>query len=266
VGRSHECAHPPWVKRLPVLSRPTIDVTGTSGEIDQRVRAALRAGGPLYEVDEAALAALAPDVVITQTHCEVCAVSPAGGAWQRRHAVALRTGSVAGIFEGFGEVAAAIGRAEAGAHLVAECRARLAAWCAATAPLPRKRLVCLEWIEPPFALGNWGPELVAAAGGNDALGVAGGPSAAITWEAVRAADPDVLVVAPCGFGLERTAAEMAASPERFAGFRSVFLADGNLYFNRSGPSVIETVDILAEILHPEVFPPRHEGTAWRRWR
>jgi iron complex transport system substrate-binding protein len=266
VGRSHECDHPAWVKNLPAVSRPTFDVTGSSRAVDGRVRAKLRAGEPLYEVDEAALAALAPDVVITQTHCEVCAVSPTG--WQRRHAVALRTGTLEGIFAGFSEVAAAIGRDEAGAQLVARCRDELDRWRAATAALPRRRVVVLEWIDPPFALGNWGPELVTAAGGDDALGALGGHSAAISWDAVVHAAPEVLVVAPCGFDLERTAGEMHVLEGQpgFAAIPQVFIADGNLYFNRSGPSVIDTVAILAEMLHPDSFPPDHEGRAWRRWR
>lgn len=193
VGRSHECDHPAWVKRLPAVSRPTFDVTGSSREIDERVRARLRSGQPLYEVDERAIAALAPDVLITQTHCEVCAVSPAdlahgaSPALLRRQVVALRTGSLA-------------------------------------------------------------------------------------WDAVREVDPEVLVVAPCGFGLERSASEMHLFAERpgWGGLRAVregrvFVADGNLCFNRSGPSVFETPSILAEILHPEHFLPRHEGVAWQRW-
>jgi iron complex transport system substrate-binding protein len=274
VGRSHECDHPAWVTGLPVLSRPTFDVAGSSAEIDRLVREKLRAGLPLYEIDEGRLDALEPDVVITQTHCEVCAVSAStpGCRPGRQRAVALETGSVEGILRAFGDIAAVLGRPAAGARLVAEARARLQRWRAATAALPRPRVVCLEWIAPPFALGNWGPELVEAAGGENLLGHPGAHSTSIGWEAVREAAPEVLVVAPCGFGLDRTAGEMpvleaqpgwAELPAVRAG--RVYIADGNLYFNRSGPSVFETVDILAELLHPGVFPPHHQGSAWRRW-
>src|SRR4051794_29299211 len=207
VGRSHECDHPPWVRHLPALSRPTFDISGTSGEIDRLVRAKLRAGEPLYQVDEAALQALAPDVIISQTHCEVCAVTP-GNAVHPGHTVALETGTLDGILAGFLTVAERLGRRAAGERLVADIRAGLDHWRQATAPLPRPRVVCLEWIDPPFAMGNWGPELVAVAGGEELLGAAGTHSAALTWEAVRAADPEVLVVAPCGFDLPRTRAEM----------------------------------------------------------
>jgi iron complex transport system substrate-binding protein len=274
VGRSHECDHPSWVTRLPALSRPTFDVAGSSADIDRLVREKLRAGEPLYQVDEEGLEALEPDVVITQTHCEVCAVSPGtpGCRLNRRQAVALETGSLEGILRAFADIAAVLGRREAGERLVAEARARVERWRAATLPLPRPRVVCLEWIAPPFALGNWGPELIDAAGGENLLGTAGQHSTSTAWEAVRAAAPEVLIVAPCGFGLERAASEMPALvgqpgwselPAVRAG--RVYVADGNLYFNRSGPTVFETIDLLAEMLHPGVFPARHEGTAWRRW-
>ncbi len=279
VGRSHECDHPVWVSRLPQLSRPTFDVGGTSGQIDRLVRERLRAGAPLYEVDHAALAALAPDVVITQVHCDVCAVGPddvTGPACPRPPAgartVAMRAGSLDGILEDFAAVAQAIERTEAGAELVAALRAGCTAWGEATRALPRRRVVCLEWIDPVFAMSNWGPELVALAGGEDLLGTPGVHSRASPWEAVRAADPEVLVVAPCGFSLARALGEMPTL-EAQPGWRDlravrsgeVFVADGNRYFNRSGPGAFETIGLLAEMFHPARFPPEHEGSAWRRW-
>lgn len=276
VGRSHECDFPEWVKRLPALSRPTFDVSGSSAEIDRLVRETLRAGKPLYAVDEARLAALAPDVVITQTHCDVCAVSPATPGCETRlardHAVALQTGTLEGILQGFTDIARIIGRVEAGERLVAEKRAQMERWRKVTAELRRPRVVCLEWIEPPFALGNWGPQLVTLAGGEPLLGIDGGHSTAIGWQAVRAAEPEVLVVAPCGFGLERARREMpvlAAQPgwNDLQAVRNgrAYIADGNFYFNRSGPGVFDTIDLLAEILHPDLFAPRHRGTAWESW-
>ena len=274
VGRSHECDHPAWIKRLPVLSRPTFDITGTSLQIDQRVREKVAAGQPLYEIDEAALAALAPDVVLTQSHCEVCAVSPAnleGGACtlDRRQVVALTSGTIDGILDGFSRVAAVLGAVDAGRALIAHLRAQLADTAAATAGLPRPRVACLEWIDPLFAMGNWGPEIVDAAGGECLLGVAGKHSAALPFQALAAADPDVIVVAPCGFDLARTRAELPAltgRPEwralRAVEAGRVFAADGNLFFNRSSPTLFQTPALLAEMLHPASFAPRHRGTAW----
>ena len=277
VGRSHECDHPAWVKRLPALSSPAFDVHGTSAEIDARVRERLRAGLSLYEVDEAQLAALAPDIIITQTHCEVCAVSPGDLAHgvatklERHQVVALATGTIAGILDGFARVAEVLGVAEAGRALVAEIRARLDLVAALTRPLGRPRVACLEWIEPLFAMGNWGPEIVEIAGGHDLFGTPGAHSTALPFEALQKADPEILVIAPCGFDLPRTLAELPALTNR-AGWRDlaavragrVFAADGNFYFNRSGPMLFDTPEILAEMLHPDQFPPRHEGIVWRR--
>jgi len=278
VARSHECDFPEWVKRLPAVSRPTFDITGASGDIDARVRAKLRAGEPLYEVDEALLATLAPDVIITQTHCEVCAVSDADLAHgaparlDRRQVVALETGTIAGILDGFHKVATVIGAADAGRALVDGIRARLAELAAATAPLPHPSVACLEWTAPLFAMGNWGPELIEIAGGHCALGTAGAHSTSIPWQALADADPDIIVIAPCGFGLERALAEMPALVAH-AGWRDlravrdgrVFVADGNLYFNRSGPLLFDTPQILAEMLHPDRFLATHQETVWRRY-
>jgi len=280
VARSHECDFPDWVKRLPAVSRPTFDIGGSSAEIDARVRERLHAGAPLYEVDDALLATLAPDVIVTQTHCEVCAVSPADLAHgaparlERRQVVALDTGTIDGILDGFQHVARVLGAADAGRALVAGIRARLTALGEKTRalPAPRPTVACLEWIDPVFAMGNWGPELIALAGGTCVLGAAGAHSTTLPWQALRDANPDVIVVAPCGFGVARTLAEMptlAAQPgwADLAAVRAgrVYVADGNLYFNRSGPLLFDTPEILAEILYPAAFAPAHEGAVWRRW-
>jgi iron complex transport system substrate-binding protein len=278
VGRSHECDHPSWVTRLPAVSAPTFDVTGTSGAIDALVRERLARGEPLYRVNEALLRSLAPDLVITQTHCVVCAVSPADLAHMSASPVApdqvaaLRGGTLEGILEGFGDVARAIGLGAEGDVLVASLRARVERVRAATAAVPHPTVVCLEWIEPVFTMGNWGPELCAAAGGTSLLGTPGEHSETTPWEAVRAADPEVLVVAPCGFGVDRTRREMPVleaqpgwSELRAVKTGRVYVADGNLYFNRSGPCLFETPEILAEILHPERFPASHPETVWARW-
>ena len=278
VARSHECDYPEWVRRLPMLSHPAFEVEGPSHEIDRRVRERLQAGQPLYEIDEALLAELAPDVLITQTHCEVCAVTPGDiargipGSVSRRQVVALRTGTLEGILEGFRDVAEVIGCAEAGVRLVAGIHDRLASVREKVRALPSPSVVGLEWIDPLFPMANWGPELVERAGGTPRLGASGSHSSVVDWEEVRRADPDVLLVAPCGFGIERTVAEMpqlAARPgwRDLASVRAgrVFVADGNLYFNRSGPSVFETVELLAEVLHPEAFPPKRRGQWWRPW-
>jgi iron complex transport system substrate-binding protein len=273
VGRSHEC-DAPAVAHLPVLSRPTFDISGTSAEIDQRVRAKVRAGQPLYQVDEAMLAALAPDLVITQTHCEVCSVSPGdlGPTCTRQAVVAFAGGSLASVREDFRAVARLIGREAACAQLLADLEAQLVALGRALHGRPQPRVVCLEWMEPAFCMGNWGPELVQLAGGQSVLGEGGTPSRAVAWEEVRAADPDVLVVAPCGWDLARTRAEMpalAAQPG-FAELRAtragrVYVADGNRYFNRSSPDLFRTPALLAKMLHAEKTPATAPNVFWQRW-
>lgn len=278
VGRSHECDYPAWVERLPVVSRPTFDIRGTSREIDERVRGRLRDGLPLYSVDDQLLLELAPDVLITQTHCEVCAVSPGdlahgtAASLARQPVVALYGGTTDEILRGFAAAAEVLGAADAGATLVSQLRERLEQTRQQVRGLPRPRVACVEWIEPVFAMGNWGPELVDVAGGQNLLGNPGQHSTTLSFDAVREADPEVLVVAPCGFNLARAWEEMpflAAQPG-FAELRAVrdgrvYVCDGNLYFNRSSPSLFETPRILAELLHPGQVEPRHEGSAWRRW-
>ena len=270
VARSHECDHPAWVRSLPCVSEPTFAIDGTSAEIDALVRARLAARQPLYAVDEARLLELRPDVIITQTHCEVCAVTPSdvgGDELCRKQVVALQAGTLDGILRGFREVAAVIGRSAD--ELIAGIEARRAGVARRIAGRARPTVVCLEWIEPVFNMGNWGPELIERAGGVNVLGTPGAHSTAIPWDDVRRADPDVLVVAACGFGVERTWREMPLLAAR-PGWRElravragrVFVADGNLYFNRSSPSVFTSVEVLAEMLHE--LPGPH-ASAWRRW-
>jgi iron complex transport system substrate-binding protein len=277
VGRSHECDFPSWVRQLPEVSRPTFEIHGSSRQIDERVRQKLREGQPLYAVDEAMLLELEPELLITQTHCEVCAVSPADLALgaparlARTPIVNMTGGSLEAILTSFLEVAAALGRSEAGCALVAQLRSKLMHTRELVRGSARPRVVCLEWIEPTFAMGNWGPELLACAGGEDVLGSAG-HSTTVGFAQVVAADPEVLIVAPCGFGLERARSEMhvVASYPSFSELRAVragqvYVADGNRYFNRSSPSLFDTPQIIAEMLHPSRVEPRHEHSAWQRW-
>lgn len=276
VGRSHECDTPEWVKRLPACSAPTFDITGSSREIDALVRERLQAGDPLYRVDEDLLVELAPDVLITQSACEVCAVSPKdlsrtdGPGLSRKQVVDLRASTLDGILEGFLQVARVLDLRGAGDALISALRSRMASVAERTRRLKPVTIVSLEWIDPLFDSGNWGPELVSRAGGRSLLGRTGELSTVVPWERIVSVDAEVLLVAPCGFGLERTLREMHLLAER-PGWRDlqavrsgrVVVADGNRYFNRSGPSVVDSIEILAEILHPQQFAPLHQGTCWR---
>jgi iron complex transport system substrate-binding protein len=271
VGRSHECDNPPWVSALPACTRPAFDVSVSSRQIDAEVRRRLRAGEPLYHVDAPLINSLEPDLLITQAHCEVCAVTPAdvkrAECIVAAQVLALEAGDLQGIFNGIRAIGRALGCEEAAAGLVAAMTDRINAIRTAVAHHRAPTVVALEWTDPIFAMGNWGPELVEAANGRLALGEKGEHSSALDWERVRAADPEWLVIAPCGFDLERTLREvptLEALPGWF-GLRAVrlgqvALADGNRYFNRSGTTIVETVEILAEILHG--YPAVHQGQAW----
>jgi iron complex transport system substrate-binding protein len=279
VGRSHECDFPPAVKRLPVCTAPKFDVEGSSYEIDQRVKAVVQEGLSVYRVDGERLRDLEPDVIVTQDHCEVCAVSlreveRTVCAWLRScpRLVSLRPDCLADLGTGIEQVADALDAREAGAELVARLFGRIEDIGRRARSLPgRPTVACVEWVEPLMAAGNWVPELVELAGGVNLFGVAGKHSPWMTWEELVAKDPDVIVLMPCGFDIERTCRDLPLLRDRpgWAGLRAVragrvFVADGNQFFNRPGPRLVESLEILAELLHPEAFAFGHEGVGWRR--
>lgn len=279
VGRSHECDHPPGVGALPVCTAPRLDVTGGSRAIDRDVRALLEQALSIYELDVARLRELRPDVVITQTQCEVCAV-PLAQVEEAAQAclapqariVPLEPTGLDAVWADVRRVAAALDVPAEGEALVTRLQARMEAIAMrAAAQEARPGVVTVEWIDPLMAGGNWMPELVRLAGGRNALGEAGALSHGVEWDAVRAADPDVVVVLPCGFDLPRTRQEAALLTER-PGWRDlravregrVVLTDGHQFFNRPGPRLVESLEILAEVLHPQAFRFGHEGRGWER--
>jgi iron complex transport system substrate-binding protein len=276
VGRSHECDNPPWVRRLPACSAPAFDISVSSGEIDAEVRRRLRGGEPLYVIHSDLIRDLAPDLVITQSHCEVCAVTPSdvarsGTCGMAMDQLALSASSVEGIFDSIAEVAERIGLAERGRAVVERERQRMRALSERTGGLRRPTVAMLEWTAPLFAMGNWGPELVEIANGELLLSRKGEYSVSIAAEQLRAADPEYLVVAPCGFDLQRALLDLPVL-ECHAGWGelqavrrgNLIFADGNLFFNRSGMTIAQTAEMLAEMLHGVLFADRTEGKHWRR--
>jgi iron complex transport system substrate-binding protein len=280
VGRSHECDFPPSVRRLPVCTAPRFNVEGSSREIDERVKAQVRETVSVYRVHDDLLKTLRPDVIVTQSQCAVCAVSlrdveQAVGDWlgSRPRVVSLAPNVLADVWSDIHRVAEALAVPQRGAAaLVERLQARLAAISdRATALSNRPTVACLEWLDPLMAAGNWMPELVERAGGVNLFGEAGKHSPEITWELVRERDPAVIVALPCGLDLCRTRAEMATLTGK-PGWqemhavrdRHVFVTDGNQYFNRPGPRLVESLEILAELLHPEAFHCGHEGSGWAR--
>ncbi len=280
VGRSHECDTPAWVTSLPVCTRPRFDISGDSREIDRRVKETLATAVSVYEVFDDVLASLAPTHILTQTQCQVCAVSLADVERAlsdrfptRPVVVALEPNSLADIRNDVMRIARACGIEERGRALVDSMDRQMGSIAARARSTGRHpRVALIEWQEPLMAAGNWMPELVSMTGAENLFGEARAHSPWMKWEDLVAADPDTIVVSPCGFDLERTLAEMHWLTDRdeWADLRAVlagrvFLADGNQYFNRPGPRVVETLEILAEMLFPEQFPPTLKDRGWTRF-
>jgi iron complex transport system substrate-binding protein len=278
VGRSHECDFPPEILPLPVCTSPAFPTDGSSAEIDQRVKQRVANALSVYDVSRDVLDALQPTHVITQTQCRVCAVSLedveralTGWVTSRPKLVALEPNAVADIWSDIQRVADSCGVTERGEKAVDALKARMSEISALACRSPRRpRVACIEWHEPLMAAGNWVPELVEMAGAVNLFGQAGTHSPWMTWPELVEADPDVIISMPCGFDLARTCAEMYwldRRPEwpklRAVKTGQVYLADGNQYFNRPGPRIVESLRILAEILHPDAFEPALEGAAWR---
>lgn len=281
VGRSHECDFPPEILALSICTAPAFPVDGSSAEIDQRVKGRIANALSVYEVSREMLDALQPTHLITQTQCRVCAVSLedveralTGWVSSRPKLVALEPNSLADIWSDIRRVAMACGVADRGEEVVADLQTKMHAISARASSTGRRpRVACIEWHEPLMAAGNWVPELVKMAGAENLFGEAGAHSPWMTWPELINADPDVIITMPCGFDLDRTGSEMYWLTERpeWSGLRAVqngrvYIADGNQYFNRPGPRLLESLRILAEILHPDIFEPELGGVAWRAHR
>lgn len=267
VGRSHECDFPSGVQLLPVCTAPRLDLSGSSGDIDRRVKVAVADAAAVYKVLSDVLECLAPDIIITQDQCEVCAVSLADVEavvcrWTGRETqiVSLKPMTLGDVFDDVERVADALGVADHGRIVANTLRRKAADLSASASPASdqkgtknRPRVACIEWTDPLMAAGNWVPELVAMADGEDVFGKPGEHAPWITWDDLRAADPDVIVFMPCGFGLERTEAEARLFMEKQPNFhdlkaarsQQVYATDGNSYFNRPGPRLVESLEILS---------------------
>jgi iron complex transport system substrate-binding protein len=279
VGRSHECDYPPSVRRLPVCTEPKFDTEASSREIDRHVKDLVREALSVYRVDAERLRELRPDVIVTQSQCEVCAVSTrdveaAVEDWlpDSTRVVSLEPNRLQDVWTDILRVAEALGVPGRGAQLIGQLQGRMEAIADRARALPdRPTVACIEWVDPLMAAGNWVPELVAMAGGENLFGEVGKHAPWMTWEQLVDRDPGVIILMPCGFGIARTRRDLpalAGRPEwpRLRAVRDgrVFLADGNQYFNRPGPRLAESLEILAELLHPDAFRFGHEGTGWQR--
>jgi iron complex transport system substrate-binding protein len=262
VGRSHECDFPAGVESLPVLSSPRLDPRAPGRALHDRIEELVSRGLSIYELDAESLRALRPDVILTQTLCEVCAATPADleaalRAWTGAapEIVSLAPFSLDDVLSDLTRIADAIGLAERGTALAAELRARIESLTVlGRASSSRPRVAALEWLDPLIAGGNWMPELIERAGGVSLFGKAGEHSPRLEWAELEAAEPDVVLVVPCGFGPAQARAELERVPRLRA--QNTVVLDGNQYFNRPGPRIVESLEILLGVLHPELTPTK----------
>ena len=277
VGRSHECDYPESVKALPVCSEANFPDGMSSADIDVKVKEILADALSVYTVKRGVIKELQPDVVITQAQCEVCAVSlpeveQALENYLDKPAqiISLQPNTLNDIFKDIATVASALGVEEAGVSLLEELQERTDIIRHKLKFMENKPTVaCIEWLEPMMLSGNWVPELVSIAGGVSILTKAGKHSPYVNWAEIQAQDPDVIILMPCGFSVERTMREIHLLLQQtgFAELKAVknnriYIADGNQYFNRPGPRIVDSIEILAEIIHPKQFIFGYEGNGW----
>ena len=259
VGVSHACDYPPEILALPRVTRTSLDASLPAAEIDTRTAAALANGQPPVTIDAALLTTLAPDLIVGQSVCDVCAVGEselAATLASLKHnpsVVTLHAHRLDDVFKDMVRVGEALGLRDEAEELVAGLRYRLRLLRTNRSPLPAPRVLVLEWLDPPYVAGHWVPELVVVAGGTDVAAQPGVRSERRSWRELRALDPDVVIVALCGFDIPRAELELArvADPEALAllSDRRVALLDGNAYTSRPGPRLVDGAERLSRLIH-----------------
>ena len=270
VAVTHECDYPESIRGKPVLTRSVLSGTRSGADVDRHIRELVHQGSSIYSLDAPLLEALRPDLILTQELCEVCAVSyPIVERAARRlgsspQLVSLEPETLDDVFENIRVVGALAGRSDTAERLCDSLRRRVTTVEQRVAGRPRRRVVCLEWVDPPFNCGHWTPELVTIAGGDERLGVARQPAHLIDWRQVIDADPEVVVVMACGFSLDRSLREVETAGGRFEALRAqTWVVDGNAFFSRPGPRLVDSVEIMAGILHPGAVAAPHPSAARR---
>ena len=262
VAVTHECDHPAAARSAKRVTRDVLPAGLSAAEIDAAVRERTLRGEAIYELDREAVAALSPDLIVTQALCPVCAVSYTEVAElaqrmpSRPRVISLDPHTLGETLNDVHTLAEAADRRERAAELVEETTARIDRVKLAVRGRPRPRVVALEWLDPVYIAGHWTPELIELAGGKNLLGSPGAPSATVSWEAVADAEPEVVVVMPCGYDAPRAHAEGLAYASELAALAAqrVVAVDASAYFSRPGPRLIDGLESLAHILHPEVVP------------
>jgi len=260
LGVTHECDYPPATRELPHLTRDALPPGLSAAEIDAAVRERTLAGESIYELERDALADLKPELIVTQALCPVCAVSfddvkeLAQELPSQPRVVALDPKTLGESLGDVRTLAQATGRREQGVNLLARAAGRIEAVRLSVRGNRRPRVVALEWLDPPFAAGHWTPQLIELAGGEDVMALAGEPSQEVSWEALAAADPEVAVVMPCGLDADAARAQALEHADELAslGAGRLVAVDGGAYFSRPGPRLIDGLELLAHVLHPEL--------------
>jgi iron complex transport system substrate-binding protein len=280
VGRSHECDYPETVKQLPICSYDRIGANLSSLDIDRKVKAMLTNALSVYEVNTEQIKQLAPDVIITQDQCAACAVSLpdveqalANELQKPASIISLKPESLADVMNDISQVARALNVVPAGDTLLEDLQERVDLIQHKLKFIENKPTVaCIEWMEPLMISGNWVPELVTIAGGTPLLAQPGKHSPYIDWVDLRLQDPEIIVVMACGFSIERTLKEidLLLQLPGFTDLQAIknkrfYLTDGNQYFNRPGPRLVDSIEILAEIIYPKQFIFGYEGDGWIRF-
>jgi len=270
VAVTHECDYPDSVRDKPVLTPCVLSSAGSGAEVDRHIRELVHEGSSIYALDAPLLEALHPDLILTQELCEVCAVSyPIVERAARRlgsspQLVSLEPESLEDVFANIRFIGRLVGRADTAEQVCDSLRQRVASVEQRVADRPRRTVVCLEWVDPPFNCGHWTPELVALAGGDELLGVARQPAQLLDWQRVIDADPEVVVVMACGFSLERSLQEVESARGHLFGLGAdIWVVDGNAFFSRPGPRLVDSVEIMAGILHPGAVDAPHPSAARR---
>ena len=279
VGVTHECDFPATARQLPVVTRSVLGhEVRDSRDIHRHIATALHEGSSLYILDQGLLERLDPKLILTQELCDVCAVSyrlveeAVLRLEGKRQVLSLEPTSLGGILSSIEQVAGAADVPDRAAALVATLGRRIeAVTAAARKAAARPHVLALEWLDPLFTAGHWVPEMVRLAGGLDVLGVEGRPSTQIAWSRVIETAPEVIVLMPCGFTLEQTVNEAARlqfveewGRRASGGAPKVYAVNGSAYFNRPGPRIVDGLEILLEIIQPDLSPARRDGTAWQR--
>ena len=277
VGISHECDYPNSISGLPVLTKARLSPEGTSIEINQSVTDLLQRGLSVYDVDASLLKSLSPDIIVTQAQCEACAVSldqvqdiVSNWTLNKTEIISLEPNTLNEVWLGFDIIAKTMDAPESSSILKSEINERFKLLKDKLKGTEQKPAVlCIEWIEPIMVAANWVPELVGLAGGRNVMSVSGTDSNFCSWDEIKKTNPDIIIMMPCGFGIKRTLEDIDYLQNR-KGWQQlkavkenkVFVVDGNQYFNRPGPRLVDSAEILAEIIHPDYFERKYSENEW----